>query len=115
MPWELFSMMRRSNIYRYLNSGFKKRLFQFYQNMLLHSQLSAAELRNKIHKNEILLGGNKKLKIYGLLRCQSGKRMKKENRVFFTDVQEAFQNGYRPCGHCMKEEYQQWKSNSRAI
>ncbi|AZA89720.1 metal-binding protein [Chryseobacterium nakagawai] len=77
--------------------------------MILHSQLSDSELRSKIRKNEILLGGNKKLKIYGLLGCKSGKRIKKENRVFFTDVQEAFQNGYRPCGHCMKEEYQRWK------
>nr|WP_317126867.1 Ada metal-binding domain-containing protein [Chryseobacterium bernardetii] len=35
--------------------------------------------------------------------------MKKENRVFFTDESEALQNGYRPCGHCMKESYRQWK------
>lgn len=75
-----------------------------------HSQLTDYKLRSKIRKREILLGGNKKLKIYGLLRCQSGKRMKKENRVFFTGESEALQNGYRPCGHCMREKYQQWKS-----
>ncbi|SDI86609.1 Ada metal-binding domain-containing protein [Chryseobacterium jejuense] len=77
--------------------------------MLLHSQLSDSELRSKIRKQEIHLGGNKNLKIFGLLSCRSGKRMKKGNRVFFTDKFEALQNGYRPCGHCMREEYQQWK------
>lgn len=78
--------------------------------MHLHSQLSDAELRSKMRKQEIRLAGNKNLKIYGLLNCKSGKRMKKENRVFFTNEAEALQNGYRPCGHCMKEKYQQWKS-----
>ncbi|MGE8552522.1 MAG: Ada metal-binding domain-containing protein [Chryseobacterium jejuense] len=77
--------------------------------MLLHSQLSDSELRSKIRKQEIRLGGNKNLKLYGLLGCRSGKRMKKGNRVFFTNESEALQNGYRPCGHCMKEEYQQWR------
>ncbi|WP_160137385.1 Ada metal-binding domain-containing protein [Chryseobacterium sp. c4a] len=77
--------------------------------MLLHSQLSASTLRSKIRNQEIRLSGNKKLKIYGLLGCKSGKRMKKENRIFFSDKAEALQNGYRPCGHCMREEYQQWK------
>lgn len=77
--------------------------------MQLHSQLSDDELRKKLRKQEICLGGNKNLKIYGLLNCKSGKKMKKENRVFFTDESEALQNGYRPCGHCMKESYRQWK------
>lgn len=77
--------------------------------MLQHSQLSDSELRSKIKKQEIRLGGNKKLKIYGLLSCTSGKRMKRENRIFFTDESEALHNGFRPCGHCMREEYQQWK------
>ncbi len=46
--------------------------------MQLHSQLSDTELRKKLRKQEICLGGNKNLKIYGLLNCKSGKRMKKE-------------------------------------
>jgi methylphosphotriester-DNA--protein-cysteine methyltransferase len=78
--------------------------------MIQHSQLSDSELRSKIRKQEIRLGGNKKLKIYGLLSCKSGKRMKKENRIFFTGETEALQKEYRPCGHCMREKYQQWKS-----
>lgn len=35
--------------------------------------------------------------------------MKRENRVFFLSEQEAQQNNYRPCGHCMKTEYKKWK------
>ncbi len=38
--------------------------------------------------------------------------MKKENRVFFTDEAEALQNNYRPCGHCMRGAYQQWKAST---
>ncbi|WNI37882.1 Ada metal-binding domain-containing protein [Chryseobacterium sp. SG20098] len=78
--------------------------------MIQHSQITAESLRNKIHHRDICYGGNKKLKIYGLLSCRSGKRMKMENRVFFTGEKEALENGYRPCGHCMREAYQQWKN-----
>ncbi|MBV8327716.1 Ada metal-binding domain-containing protein [Chryseobacterium sp.] len=78
--------------------------------MIAHSQLSDFLLKNKIRNGEICLGGNSTLKIYGRLQCKSGKRMKKENRVFFKNKTEALQNGYRPCGHCMKEEYKKWKS-----
>ncbi|MET3037734.1 Ada metal-binding domain-containing protein [Chryseobacterium sp. NRRL B-14859] len=77
--------------------------------MTEHSLLSDSLLRSKIRHQEIRLAGHKKLKIYGVLSCTSGKRMKKENRVFFRDVQEALQHHYRPCGHCMREEYKKWK------
>lgn len=77
--------------------------------MIQHSQLSSENLRSKIHRREINFGGNKKLKIYGLLSCRSGKRMKISNRVFFTDEKEALENGYRPCGHCMKKAFKKWK------
>lgn len=80
--------------------------------MIQHSKISDITLRSKIHNRKILFGGNKKLKIYGLLNCKSGKRMKKENRVFFTDEAEALQNDYRPCGHCMRDTYQQWKAST---
>jgi methylphosphotriester-DNA--protein-cysteine methyltransferase len=79
--------------------------------MIQHLQISSIELKSKIHSREIRFGGNKKLKIYGLLNCTSGKRMKRENRVFFKDEKEAIQNNYRPCGHCMREAYRQWKNN----
>ncbi|WP_293943998.1 MULTISPECIES: Ada metal-binding domain-containing protein [unclassified Sphingobacterium] len=62
-----------------------------------------------IRNGVITLGGYRKLKIYGLLNCTSGKRMKVENRVFFKNEAEALRNGYRPCGHCLNEKYKQWK------
>jgi methylphosphotriester-DNA--protein-cysteine methyltransferase len=71
------------------------------------------KLKELINKGEILLAGNKKLKIYGTLNCTSGKRMKTENRVFFESQKEAEGVGYRPCGHCMRAAYLQWKVLSR--
>ena len=81
--------------------------------MWVHSDLNHEELKRLIHSNVIQLGGNARLKIYGTLSCSSGKRMKKVNRVFFTDEREAKQFGYRPCGHCLHKKYQQWKIKTR--
>jgi methylphosphotriester-DNA--protein-cysteine methyltransferase len=78
--------------------------------MIQHDKISDLDLRNKIKKGEICFGGNLKLKIYGTLKCASGKRMKRENRVFFLSEIEANKNGFRPCGHCMKTNYQKWKN-----
>ena len=77
--------------------------------MIRHTEISTKELRRKIRQNEIHFGGNEKLKIYGTLQCKSGKRMKKENRIFFGSEKEAIKNGFRPCGHCMKDKYEVWK------
>ena len=77
--------------------------------MIQHIEISDISLRSKIKNGDINLGGNKKLKIYGLLSCKSGKRMKRENRVFFSSEQEAIEKQFRPCGHCMKTEYKKWK------
>ena len=70
--------------------------------MIRHSELNQSLLK-LVRKGEIKLAGNAKLKIYGSLHCRSGKRMKKENRVFFTSEAEAIQNGFRPCGNCMRK------------
>ena len=75
-----------------------------------HSEISYRDLHRKIKQQEVHFGGNKKLKIYGLLSCKSGKRMKQENRVFFSTEKEAIENGFRPCGHCMKSQYNKWKN-----
>lgn len=80
--------------------------------MIQHSELPDGELRSKIRRQEIQFGGNRKLKIYGTLSCRSGKRMNRENRVFFSSEQEAKQNNYRPCGHCMNSKYKKWKDGS---
>ena len=77
--------------------------------LIKHDEITPVILRSSIRKKEITLAGNRKLKIYGLLSCRSGKRMHKTNRVFFKSEITALQNGYRPCGHCMKEKYKNWK------
>jgi methylphosphotriester-DNA--protein-cysteine methyltransferase len=82
--------------------------------MIFHGNLRQEELRSLIKNGLINWGGNRKLKIYGLLGCASGKRMKAENRVFFYSLRQAEENGYRPCGHCMRSRYLQWKEQTRA-
>lgn len=39
-------------------------------------------------------------KIFGRLDCKSGIRMKRENRVFFLNWDDAIAAGYRPCKKC---------------
>lgn len=77
--------------------------------MIKHTEISDAELRSKIRKQIILFGGNSQLKIYGTFDCKSGKRMKRDNRVFFSSLKEAIDHTYRPCGHCMRAAYKKWK------
>jgi alkylated DNA repair dioxygenase AlkB len=57
----------------------------------------------------ISFAGNSRLRIYGKLDCVSGKRLKKENRVFFVSEASALTMGYRPCAHCMADTYKKWK------
>ncbi|MCP9746027.1 Ada metal-binding domain-containing protein [Lacihabitans sp. CS3-21] len=78
--------------------------------MLSHLEIGPEDLHQKIHQKRISLGGNLKLKIYGKLNCKSGKRMKKQNRVFFSSEEEAIEHNFRPCGHCMKSKYKTWKN-----
>ena len=77
--------------------------------MWLHTDIEDAHLRKLIREGHVVLGGNSKLKIYGRLGCASGKRMKRENRVFFGSEPEALDMGYRPCGHCLKKKYGLWR------
>ena len=82
--------------------------------MILHTDISDknggnSRLMRLIRSRAILFAGNRALKIYGTLSCTSGKRMKTGNRVFFENENEARVNGYRPCGHCMKALYKEWK------
>ena len=60
-----------------------------------------------------LLGGNRRLKIYGRLDCPSARRALArgyaKRRVFFADEPTAIAAGYRPCAVCMPTEYRQWK------
>ena len=70
--------------------------------MIRHEDISPEILFRMLKNKEIVLAGNRKLKIYGALNCASGKRLKKENRVFFSGEEEAIKNGYRPCGNCIQ-------------
>ena len=76
--------------------------------MIKHLDINDGDLRSKIKQKVITFGGNVNLKIYGTLKCKSGKRLKRENRIFFSSENEARENGFRPCGHCMKIEYKKW-------
>lgn len=69
------------------------------------------KLKQLLDTKQIRFGGNVRLKIYGTMSCKSGKRMKAENRVFFSSATEAVDRGYRPCGHCMTTDYQRWKNS----
>jgi len=61
------------------------------------------------------LGGHKGLRIFGRLDCPNALRWIAKghyvkHRVFFADRATAEAAGYRPCGCCMKEEYERWKA-----
>jgi hypothetical protein len=65
-----------------------------------------------------LIGGNQRAKIYGRLDCAQALAalrrgpIYQQYRVFFADEQTAIAAGYRPCGACMREAYQKWKTES---
>lgn len=80
--------------------------------MIEHQKHNDKEIRSNIRKGEIYWAGNIRDKIYGTLNCSSGKRMKKENRIFFKTETEAMQSGFRPCGHCLHSRYVAWKNKS---
>jgi methylphosphotriester-DNA--protein-cysteine methyltransferase len=76
--------------------------------MFKHFEIAGSELKRMMLSNRIKFGGNANLKIYGTLTCFSGKRMKKQNRVFFSNEKDAIAEGFRPCGHCLRDKYLQW-------
>jgi methylphosphotriester-DNA--protein-cysteine methyltransferase len=73
-----------------------------------HAELTDAEVRAMIRRGQIRFGGYTKNKIYGTLRCGSGKRMLRVNRVFFASEAEARRHGYIPCGNCMRQAYKRY-------
>ncbi len=66
-------------------------------------------IRSMIRKGLITLAGNQKEKIYGRLHCYYGKKLLKRNRVFFGSAKD-IPSSFRPCYHCMREEYTNWKN-----
>src|SRR3954470_5254892 len=79
------------------------------KHMLNHDNIDDVALRRLIRRAVVTCAGNRRLGIFGVLSCTSGKRMSRSSRVFFTNTEEAERQGYRPCGHCMKSQYKQWK------
>lgn len=77
--------------------------------MICHLDIPDPDLHALLKSGALTFAGHKSGKIFGRLDCASGKRMKREERVFFADAAEALAMGYRPCGHCMKDAYAQWK------
>ncbi len=80
--------------------------------MIKHSSITLPQFNGLIRIGALKFAGNQRLKIYGTLHCASGKRMKRDHRVFFEDEAAALAAGYRPCGHCMKEQYRVWRSRA---
>jgi hypothetical protein len=73
------------------------------------------QLKILISKGLVTMAGNRKLGIFGTLECNSGKRMKLENRVFFVSEKAAQAAGFRPCGHCMRAAYLVWKEGEAKL
>ncbi|HYC85100.1 MAG TPA: Ada metal-binding domain-containing protein [Chryseosolibacter sp.] len=71
--------------------------------MISHDDFSDKDLFRLLRWGVVQFAGNRKLKIYGILHCRSGRRMLRRNRMFFSSAAEAHNAGYRPCGHCMKK------------
>ncbi|WP_300600526.1 Ada metal-binding domain-containing protein [Niabella sp.] len=85
----------------------------YHKDLGKHPEERNRQTRKLIRSGHIQFAGYKKARVYGLLSCASGKKMKLEHRVFFTDEAEALALGYRPCGHCMREPYKKWKAAQR--
>ncbi|MEM9324609.1 MAG: Ada metal-binding domain-containing protein [Bacteroidota bacterium] len=83
--------------------------------MYLHSDLGSSNferLRSIVmlrNGGRIVFAGNRRGKIYGSLHCKAGKRLKREHRVFFDSEAAAIEQGYRPCGHCLRSRYREWR------
>jgi hypothetical protein len=82
--------------------------------MFRHHDLDDETLRVLIRRGVITLAGYAPGRIYGLLSCPSGRRMRRDNRVFFADGAEALALGFRPCGRCLPRAYAAWKATTQA-
>ena len=63
-----------------------------------------------------LLGGHRRLKVYGRLDCPSAVRAVARGgyvkyRVFFATEAAAVAAGYRPCGACLPAKYRAWRES----
>ena len=82
--------------------------------MIPHAAIGPGELRALLRRGALTLAGHRGRRIYGRLDCASGRRMRREQRVFFADEAEALALGYRPCGHCLPSAYRAWRCGGLA-
>lgn len=66
-----------------------------------------------------VLGGHRRLRIYGRLDCPSALRWIARghyvaHRVFFASEADASSAGFRPCGVCLRSMYEEWKKAQSA-
>ena len=64
-------------------------------------------------------GASRRTRIYGRLDCPTALKTLRRggyssHRVFFADRKTAVAAGYRPCGTCMRADYDAWKAGRRA-
>ncbi len=78
--------------------------------MIFHRDLTDEAVRAALRRCLLLFAGHVRYKIFGRLDCRSGRRMKRNNRVFFANEADARAEGFRPCGHCMRKDYAVWKA-----
>ena len=62
-----------------------------------------------------VLGGHRRLRLYGRLDCPSALRHLAAGhyarwRVFFASESDAVAAGYRPCAVCLPERYRAWRA-----
>ena len=79
--------------------------------MIRHDAIDDDDLRQLIVTGHIRYGGKGRLRLYGRLDCTSRRRRKGASRVFFGDAAEAWEAGFRPCGHCLRDDYARWKDH----
>jgi hypothetical protein len=82
--------------------------------MIRHLALTDQQLRLLLKARHITLAGHGPSRIYGLLRCPSGRKMGRKNRVFFANETEAITEGFRPCGRCLPLAYKIWRNQASA-
>lgn len=62
------------------------------------------------------LAASRRTRIYGRLDCPTALKALRRggyssHRVFFADQKTALAAGYRPCGTCLKADYDAWRAD----
>lgn len=81
-------------------------------------KLLGADGKEYISEQPGTFGGNSKMRVYGRLDCPSALStirrfpgVYEKHRAFFADEKTALEAGYRPCGNCLRDKYQEYKAD----